>query len=67
MQEKDGNNGEQESAKRSSNWKNRLDYLAWWYIGVAKRRGWPEVVRLLAQYPDIEDEVKQEIKKKLGK
>jgi hypothetical protein len=34
---------------------------------VAKRRGWPEVVRLLAQYPDIEDEVKQEIKKKLGK
>jgi hypothetical protein len=34
---------------------------------VAKRRGWDEVVRLLAQYPDIENEVKQEIKKKLGK
>jgi hypothetical protein len=67
MQVKVGNNGEQELAKKSSNWKNRLDYLAWWYIGVAKRRGWPEVVRLLAQYPDIENEVKQEIKKKLGK
>jgi len=25
------------------------------------------VVRLLAQYPDIENEVKQEIKKKIGK
>jgi len=25
------------------------------------------VVHLLAQYPDIEDEVKQDIKKKLGK
>jgi hypothetical protein len=47
--------------------KNKLDYLANWYIGVAKRRGWDEVVRLLAQYPDIEDEVKQLIKKKLGK
>jgi hypothetical protein len=41
--------------------------LSSWYIGVAKRRGWDEVVRLLAQYPDVEDEMKQEIKKKLGK
>jgi hypothetical protein len=67
MQEKVGSNGEQESAKESSNWKNRLDYLANWYIGVAKRRGWDVVVHLLAQYPDIENEVKQEIKRKLGK
>jgi hypothetical protein len=41
--------------------------LSSWYIGVAKRRGWDEVVRLLAQYPEIEAEVKQEIKRKLGK
>ena len=67
MQVKVGSNGEQELAKKSSNWKNRLDYLANWYIGVAKRRGWDVVVHLLAQYPDIEDEVKQLIKKKLGK
>jgi hypothetical protein len=67
MQEKVGSNGEQGSAKESSNWKNRLDYLSSWYIGVAKRRGWDEVVRLLAQYPDIEDEVKKEIKRKLKK
>jgi hypothetical protein len=67
MQVKVGSNGEQESAKRSNNWKNRLDYLSSWYIGVAKRRGWDEVVRLLAQYPDVEDEMKQEIKRKLGK
>jgi hypothetical protein len=67
MQVKVGSNGEQESAKKSSNWKNRLDYLANWYIGVAKRRGWDVVVHLLAQYPDIEDEVKKEIKKKLSK
>ena len=67
MQVKDGSNGGQGSAKELSNWKNRLDYLANWYIGVAKRRGWDVVVHLLAQYPDIEDEVKKEIKKKLGK
>jgi hypothetical protein len=67
MQVKDGSNGEQESAKKSSNWKNRLDYLSSWYIGVAKRRGWDVVVHLLAQYPDVETQMKQEIKRKLGK
>ena len=67
MQVKVGSNGEQGSAKESSNWKNRHDYLANWYIGVAKRRGWDEVVRLLAQYPDIENEMKKMIKVKLGK
>jgi hypothetical protein len=67
MQEKDGNNGEQELAKKSNKSKSNYDYLAWWYIGVSKRRGWDEVVRLLKQYPDDEDELKQLIKKKLGK
>jgi hypothetical protein len=62
-----GSNGEQGSAKELSNWKNRLDYLSSWYIGVAKRRGWDVVVHLLAQYPDVENEIKQEIKRKLGK
>jgi hypothetical protein len=57
----------QESAKKSNSWKNKCDYLAWWYIGVAKRRGWDEVVRLLKQYPDDEAEMKQLIKKKLCK
>jgi len=67
MQVKVGSNGGQGSAKELSNWKNRLDYFSSWYIGVAKRRGWDVVVHLLAQYPDIEDEVKKDIKKKLGK
>jgi hypothetical protein len=67
MQVKVGSNGEQGSAKELSNWKNRLDYLANWYIGVAKRRGWDEVLRLLSQYPEIEDEIKKEIKRKLKK
>ena len=67
MQEKAGSNGEQGLAKKLSNWKNRLDYLSSWYIGVAKRRGWDVVVQLLAQYPDVENEMKQEIKRKLSK
>ena len=46
---------------------SKYEYLAWWYIGVSKRRGWDEVVRLLKQYPDDEDELKQLIKKKLSK
>jgi hypothetical protein len=63
-----GNNGEHELVKRLSNLKNNSeDYLAWWYIGVAKKRGWPEVVRLLKQYPEKEERIKQLIKKKLGK
>jgi hypothetical protein len=43
------------------------DYLVDWYIGVAKRRGWDVVVELLKQYPDTEAEIKQLIKKRLGK
>jgi hypothetical protein len=67
MQERDGSNGVQELAKKSSKSRSKLEYLAWWYIGVAKKRGWDEVVRLLKQYPDDEQEIKQLIKKKLGK
>jgi hypothetical protein len=48
--------------------KNNPDiYLADWYIAVAKKRGWPEVVRLLAQYPEKEQRIKMLIKKRLGK
>jgi len=43
------------------------DYLVDWYIAVAKRRGWPEVVKLLAQYPDKEERIKMLIKKRLGR
>ncbi len=43
------------------------NYLVEWYIGVAKRRGWDEVVRLLKQYPKDEERMKQLIKKRLGK
>jgi hypothetical protein len=43
------------------------DYLVDWYIGVAKRRGWNEVVRLLVQDKNTEERMKMLIKKKLGK
>ena len=42
------------------------NYLVEWYIGVAKRRGWDEVVRLLKQYPKDEERMKTLIKKRLG-
>ena len=45
----------------------KLAYLMDWYIGVAKKRGWDEVVKLLAQYPETEAELKMLIKKRLGK
>jgi hypothetical protein len=48
--------------------KNNPDnYLVDWYIAVAKRRGWDAVVRLLAEYPEKEQRIKQLIKKRLGK
>jgi hypothetical protein len=48
--------------------KNNSDnYLAEWYIAVAKKRGWPAVVKLLAQYPEKEERIKMLIKKRLGK
>jgi hypothetical protein len=46
---------------------NSDNYLADWYIAVAKKRGWNEVVRLLAQYPEKEQRIKMLIKKRLGK
>jgi hypothetical protein len=46
---------------------SKYEYLVNWYIGVAKRRGWDEVVRLLKQYPDDEENIKILIKKRLGK
>ena len=38
-----------------------------WYIAVAKKRGWPKVVELLAQYPEKEERIKMLIKKKVRK
>jgi hypothetical protein len=62
-----GNNGEQELAKKLSKLKNKHeDYLVDWYIGVAKRRGWDEVVRLLVQEKD-QERMKMLIKQRLGK
>ena len=46
---------------------NSDSYLVDWYIAVAKKRGWPEVVRLLAQNKETEDRMKMLIKKRLGK
>ena len=45
----------------------KLAYLTDWYIGVAKKRGWDDVVRLLAENPKTEAEIKMLIKKRLGK
>jgi hypothetical protein len=42
-------------------------YLVDWYIGVAKKRGWDAVVKLIQQYPDTEAEIKMLIKKRLNK
>jgi hypothetical protein len=47
--------------------KKHEDYLVDWYIGVAKRRGWDEVVRLLVQEKENEERMKMLIKKRLGK
>ena len=41
-------------------------YLVEWYIAVAKKRGWPEVVRLLAQNKETEDRMKMLIKEKIN-
>jgi hypothetical protein len=42
-------------------------YLVDWYIAVAKKRGWAEVVKLIDQNPDTEAEIKMLIKKRLKK
>jgi hypothetical protein len=46
---------------------NPDNYLVNWYIAVSKKRGWDEVVRLLAQYPDKEERIKMLIKQRLKK
>ena len=45
----------------------KLAYLTDWYIGVAKKRGWESVVKMLAENPETEAEIKLLIKKRLGK
>ena len=45
---------------------NSENYLVDWYIGVAKRRGWNEVIRLLKQYPKDEERMKMLIKQRLN-
>ena len=42
-------------------------YLVDWYIGVAKKRGWDAVVKLIEQNLETEAEIKMLIKKRLGK
>lgn len=42
--------------------KARIEYLANWYIGVGQRRGWDEVKRLIAQYPDDAEKVRERMK-----
>jgi hypothetical protein len=50
----------------NKDWSYSERYLVDWYIGVAKRRGWDEVVRLLVQEKD-QERMKMLIKKRLGK
>jgi hypothetical protein len=45
----------------------KLAYLTDWYIGVAKKRGWESVVKMLAENPETEAEIKLLIKKRLNK
>ena len=45
----------------------KLAYLTNWYIGIAKKRGWESVVKMLAENPETEAEIKLLIKKRLGK
>ncbi len=42
--------------------KQRIDYLAHWYIGVGKRRGWDEVKRLIEQYPEDAEKVRERMR-----
>ena len=42
--------------------KARIEYLANWYIGVGQRRGWNEVKRLIEQYPDEAEKVRERMR-----
>lgn len=40
----------------------RIVYLAHWYLGVGRRRGWKEVISQLEAEPEVE-KIKQTIRK----
>ncbi len=42
--------------------KQRIEYLAQWYIGVGQLRGWDEVKRLIEQYPEDAEKVRERMK-----
>ena len=42
--------------------KQRINYLAHWYIGVGERRGWHKVKELIAQYPEDAEKVRERMK-----
>ncbi len=42
--------------------KQRIEYLAHWYIGVGQRRGWDEVKRLIEQYPEDAEKVRERMR-----
>lgn len=42
--------------------KARIEYLANWYIGVGQRRGWDEVKRLIDQYPEDAEKVRERMR-----
>ena len=42
--------------------KQRINYLAHWYIGVGERRGWDKVKELIAQYPEDAEKVRERMK-----
>lgn len=45
-----------------NNEKQRINYLAHWYIGVGQRRGWDEVNRLIEQYPKDAEKVRERMR-----
>lgn len=42
--------------------KARIEYLANWYMGVGQRRGWDEVKRLIEQYPEDAEKVRERMR-----
>lgn len=50
-----------------NSFKQRIDYLAHSYIGVAKRYGWNVAKELIERNKDTEEAVKKRIKEILGK
>jgi len=50
-----------------NNYKDRINYLAHSYIGIAKRYGWNIAVELIERNKDTEEAVKKRIKELLKK